>query len=284
MTIVQPTAGIVKSDRMLDTSTARSLSLWHEVLTLQVDLFRKAEVAALRSSTAWQRSRTVLEAGCGNGRYLAAVARAFDDKRYVGIDSSEGLVAIANETHACERARFGVADFLKTVGSATFDAVVMRFVVQHLSDLGTILTQAASYLKPGGSLFIIEPDVANSANTPATPAFDAMLREYAVHAAERGALRGQLGALPGLIAAEAGWSVTADHAIAIENDGPFAGTDLFRLYQGWTGLCEHQAAFEFDFAAVRVELDRWAQLKSGHSRIGLRLIEARLEREWARPN
>src|SRR3954467_3529047 len=82
-------------DRLLDTSNARGLGIWHDVLTLQVDLFVAAEIAAFGHSSAWQAAAPILEAGCSNGRYLAALSRAFPDKRYVGIDRSEELVELA---------------------------------------------------------------------------------------------------------------------------------------------------------------------------------------------
>jgi SAM-dependent methyltransferase len=268
-------AGPLPPDRLLDTANARSLAIWHDVLTLQVDLFLTEEIAALRASAAWRNAKNVLEAGCGNGRYLAALAWAFPDKTYLGIDRSEGLIALAEAEHAGVRTGFAVGDFLATAGAGSFDAVVMRFVVQHLSDLPAVLRRAATYLKPGGTVFIIEPDVQNSANTPPTPAFDAMLREYAALAAERGRLRVQLQALPALIADQAGWTVERDRPLTVTSRGPFVASELLRLYEAWTGLCEHQGSFDFDFAKVRAELERWSQLDASRSRIGLRLLEAK---------
>ena len=61
-------AHATRPDRLLDTSTSTAVALWHEVLTLQVDLFHAAEIAAFAASSAWRSSRSVLEAGCGNGR------------------------------------------------------------------------------------------------------------------------------------------------------------------------------------------------------------------------
>jgi SAM-dependent methyltransferase len=268
------------ADRLLDTSNARGLGIWHDVLTLQVDLFVRAEIAAFRRSAAWRAAGSVLEAGCGNGRYLAALSRAFPGKRYLGIDRSEGLIELAGAYRSARR-RFQVVDFLDGAGAGSFDAVIMRFVVQHLSDLGALLDRTAAYLRPGGSLFVIEPDVSNSANTPATPKFDAMLAEFARVAAGRGRLRVQLAQLPALIGEIPGWEAVRDEAISVESRGPFAGTDLLRLYRSWTDLCEQQGSFapSFDFTAVRGELDGWASRPVSRSHIGLRMLEVRRSSE-----
>jgi SAM-dependent methyltransferase len=270
------------ANRLLDTSSAQGLGIWHDVLTLQVDLFVRAEVAAFRESAAWRAAGSVLEAGCGNGRYLAELSRAFPDKRYLGIDQSDGLIELARGSGA-ERCTFRVADFLDGGTVGLFDAVIMRFVVQHLSDLARLLERTAAYLRPGGSLFIIEPDVGNSANTPATPKFDAMLAEFARIAASSGRLRVQLEQLPGLIAATPGWEMVRDEAITVRSHGPFVGGDLLRLYRSWIDLCHQQGSFpsEFDFAAARAELDQWA-VRRGESRIGLRMLEVRRAREVQR--
>jgi len=275
-TLPHPARSSRPVDRLLDTTNARGLGIWHDVLTLQVDVFVAAEIAAFGGSSAWQAAGTVLEAGCGNGRYLAALSRAFPDKRYVGIDRSEELVELAN-AYRNQRRRFEVADFLDGLEVGTFDAVIMRFVVQHLSDLGALLDRTAAYLRPGGTLFVIEPDLARSTNTPPTPRFAAMLAEYARLAADRGRLRVQLAQLPALISAMPGWEVVRDIAINVQNYGPFTGSDILRLYRSWTDLCEQQGAFAptFDFAGVRGELDRWARPNTSRSRIGLRMLEVR---------
>jgi SAM-dependent methyltransferase len=263
-------------DRLLDTSNAPGLGIWHDLLTLQVDLFVGAETTAFRKSPAWRAARRVLEAGCGNGRYLAALSSAFPAKRYLGIDRSEELIDLAR-AHRNERRSFQVGDFLAAPDVGTFDAVIMRFVVQHLSDLAALLDRTAAYLRPGGSLFVIEPDLAASGNAPATPKFEAMLGEYARIAADRGRLRVQLAQLPALIECTPGWEVVRERAISVESRGPFSGTPLLRLYHSWTALCEQQGSFAsaFDFAALRAELDGWAQHASSRSRIGLRMLEVR---------
>jgi SAM-dependent methyltransferase len=271
--LAQATPAIV--DPMLDTGSERSLGIWHDVLTLQVDHFQPAEIASLRRSPAWRSATTVLEAGSGNGRYLAGLRRAFPDKRYVGIDVSQGLADLAAERYADARLRFCVGDFLAGETIGTFDVVVMRFVVQHLADFAQVLARAAAHLNPGGSVIIIEPDLANSGNTPPTPAFAAMLDEFSRSAGARARLRVKLDTLADLIAETPGWELARQERLAVTCTGPFLGTNVDRLYRAWTGLCENQGTFAADFAAVRAELAQWSRLPGSESRVGLMMLEAR---------
>jgi SAM-dependent methyltransferase len=281
MNAVTPIAGAEPLDPLLDTTSTASLGIWHEVLTLQVELFLPHEVASLARSPAWRQAASVVEAGCGNGDYLAGLHRFFPGKRYLGLDVSGGLVGLANARHGSPGLAFAVSDFLADRPAGHCDALVMRFIIQHLSSLPEVLAQAACHLKPGGSLFVIEPDLAECANMPQTPVFEGMLAEHARHSVARGRLRALIGDLPGLIGATPDWGVERDDKLTVQASGPFTGGKLLRLYLAWVGLCETQGLFAYDFAAVRRELDDWGRSPASFSRIGLRMIEARYRPDFA---
>jgi hypothetical protein len=104
-----------------------------------------------------------------------------------------------------------------------------------------------------------------------------MLREYGAAAATRQRLRADLATLPALIAASGNWEVAPHRRMAVQNQGPFVASDVLRLYQAWTDLCEGQAALRCDFDDVRSELRSWAQSSASQSVIALQLIECRFE-------
>ena len=190
---------------ILDTSSTPALRRWDELLGLQVDAFFSHELEFLYTFAPWQRAASVLDAGCGNGCYLARLHRSFPDKRYVGIDLSPSLIERAKARWQGDGIEFAVDDFFALHEPQAFDLIVMRFIVQHLEDFGAILDQAARTLRPGGGLFIIEPDLIHSVNVPETPVFETLFRAFEKQSAENGRLRARLDDLPDLIAEAPGW-------------------------------------------------------------------------------
>jgi 2-polyprenyl-3-methyl-5-hydroxy-6-metoxy-1,4-benzoquinol methylase len=99
----------------------------------------------------------VLDAGCGTGRYAAALAR----RGFVveGIDVSPKLVAYGNEHNILDshQVNLSVGD-LRTAGSAeSFDAVVCRGVLNDLledAERQAALDRLALVVRPGGVLVL----------------------------------------------------------------------------------------------------------------------------------
>ncbi len=61
---------------------------WSSLLEHQVALLCTTEFDWLLHSAAWQNSKSVVDVGCGNGDYLAALQSRFPAKSYVGTDTS----------------------------------------------------------------------------------------------------------------------------------------------------------------------------------------------------
>ena len=101
----------------------------------------------------------VLEVGCGAG--YAVEYAAFELGRYVGIDHSEELVAIASERHRRTNVEFhaGRIQDLDEVGS--FDCVFVIGVLHHLEDVPAALDRMFGALRPGGWLAVNEPQPGN---------------------------------------------------------------------------------------------------------------------------
>ncbi len=98
----------------------------------------------------WQEKR-VLDLGCAGG----FMAEALDDRgaAVTGIDPADDAIAAAR-AHAAAMGRairydVGVGESLP-YADAAFDAVVCVDVLEHVSDLRTVLSEIARVLAPGG--------------------------------------------------------------------------------------------------------------------------------------
>jgi 2-polyprenyl-3-methyl-5-hydroxy-6-metoxy-1,4-benzoquinol methylase len=125
---------------------------------------RKFErVVALITSTL--PAESLLDAGCGDGRFLAAVARSsLRPPQLVGIDISERILETAEKMVALESAD---AQFVRAnleqlpFASATFERILCVQVVEHLLDPSAGVKELVRVLRCGGRL-VVSTDSADS--------------------------------------------------------------------------------------------------------------------------
>jgi SAM-dependent methyltransferase len=91
----------------------------------------------------------VLDLGCGAG---VPIARALSERHSVtGVDTSQSMLDLARA--AVPDARFIHSDIMNVeLGSSSFDAVVLLFVLFHLprDEHGEVFRRVWSWLRPGG--------------------------------------------------------------------------------------------------------------------------------------
>ncbi|WP_283419478.1 class I SAM-dependent methyltransferase [Sphingopyxis sp. Geo48] len=106
---------------------------------------------------------SVLEIGCGTGRNLIAVGKAWPGAQLFGIDISEAML----ETARGSMAKAGVTatlsqgdacdfDAQALFGRATFDRVFISYALSMIPDWKAALVQAASCVAPGGRLEVVD--------------------------------------------------------------------------------------------------------------------------------
>jgi S-adenosylmethionine-diacylgycerolhomoserine-N-methlytransferase len=108
---------------------------------------------------------TVLEIGCGTGRNLVHAAGRYPDARFFGIDVSTEMLTSAISAIS----RRGMADRIRVAhgdgtrfdpqnlfGIASFDHVMIPYSLSMIADWRCVLQAAASRLRPGGQLHVVD--------------------------------------------------------------------------------------------------------------------------------
>lgn len=126
---------------------------------------------------------SVLEIGCGTGRNLIRIARAYPHARCYGLDVSEEMLATARQQVAkaglsgritLKQADATSFDPQTLFGRADFDRVVVSYALSMIPPWRAVLARALSRLAPGGSLHIV--DFGDQAHLPAP--FKALLNRW----------------------------------------------------------------------------------------------------------
>jgi ubiquinone/menaquinone biosynthesis C-methylase UbiE len=141
----------VPTSEQYEALVAKLTRIWDDLL-----IFRIKE--ELGSS---ERTGAVLDVGMGTGIILRYMARdnAFDGFHFTGIDYFDDMVETATERVAAEglsdriTCAFGDANLLD-YPSESFDVVISRATIHHLSDPTEALKEKYRVLKPGGFAII----------------------------------------------------------------------------------------------------------------------------------
>jgi SAM-dependent methyltransferase len=97
-----------------------------------------------------------LDAGCGDGRHLAAIAAAgYRPARVVGVDISERILETARATAAELKPELIRANLeALPLEDGAFDLVLCTQVIEHLLDAEAGMRELARVLRPGGTLIL----------------------------------------------------------------------------------------------------------------------------------
>jgi len=104
----------------------------------------------------WVEGASLLDVGCGNGRYLDLM-RALGWSRVVGVDTSASAVRAAREQLGIEAHCGDVRDVGLPDGS--FHAVSISHTLEHVDDPAAVLAEIRRATKPGGRIAIVVPNV-----------------------------------------------------------------------------------------------------------------------------
>ncbi len=95
--------------------------------------------------------RSVLDAGCGYGGVLAALAERHPLGAALGVDLDMDMIRAGSGR--CPRGvSLEAGDFL-SLDAGRFDIILLRDVLEHIVDVEAALAKAAALLNPGGTVF-----------------------------------------------------------------------------------------------------------------------------------
>jgi SAM-dependent methyltransferase len=115
----------------------------------QIDLVaRVLDLAGLTGS------ETVTEVGCGNGPYLAGLARRGHHGKLLGADLSPGMLAITRS--AVPRARVLVADAQRLpLAAGAADVTLAPHMLYHVPDRAAAAAEFRRVTRPGGQVLVV---------------------------------------------------------------------------------------------------------------------------------
>jgi len=132
---------------------------WNLFRKEQIDSFNGTTLSADRfwAETGWQkeeiRSKWVLDAGCGAGRFLDAAAST--GAELVGIDISSAIDAAKKNLEGRENVHFVQASIYELpFAEGTFEYAYCIGVIQHTPDPKQSLRSIAAVVAPGGKLAV----------------------------------------------------------------------------------------------------------------------------------
>ena len=102
--------------------------------------------------------RRVVDLGCGTGRLLEALLPRLAGAELVGIDPSQGMIAVARTRFAAEprvRLEVATADHLP-LADASVDVATTTMSFHHWEEQGTALREVVRVLAPGGRFLLAD--------------------------------------------------------------------------------------------------------------------------------
>jgi SAM-dependent methyltransferase len=114
----------------------------------------------------WKDGGSLLDVGCGSGRYLDLM-RALGWRTF-GVDISQEAVAVAQEALGVDARAGDLAQMVLPADS--FDAVSLSHTLEHVADPSALLAEVKRVTKPGGRIAILVPNMRSMMSR--------LLREY----------------------------------------------------------------------------------------------------------
>lgn len=127
----------------------------------EYDVFERVRVRTIREIFGRLKAKqfsptSILDYGCGEGRYIGEMTRIFPAARLAGCDISEVGLTIAKGDNPQAELHV-MADETIPCADNHFDLVISIEVLEHVQDVGKAVLEIGRVLKPGGLAVITTP-------------------------------------------------------------------------------------------------------------------------------
>lgn len=141
--------------RLINCSTQE---VWDSLLEGQANFFFDYEIKYLTEKTSWDKIKSIIDIGTGNGVYLSKLAAYSPDKIFKGLEKRLSYVEKSSEKYTSANITFNIGDaeVFNTSLEGTADLVLFRAVLQYLKNPIAALENAFKYLTRDGNLVIID--------------------------------------------------------------------------------------------------------------------------------
>lgn len=141
----------------MDTKPIDYYEHWHASRKSDAPMLDREDVHLALLSEIVLPDDVILDAGCGNGRFLKMMRDSFPDARLVGADYSRAEVAAAVASgFEVEQANF---ESELPFADGEFSVVNLAQVIEHLRDPDRLLEEINRILRPGGNLVLSTPNL-----------------------------------------------------------------------------------------------------------------------------
>lgn len=139
-----------------DVSIKTAYNNWAATYDLDRNLTRDLDRVVTRKILAHRRCRSILEIGCGTEKNTILLAEI--GERVLALDFSQAMINRAKERLPLDHVTFAVADLTCSwpCDDQSIDLIVCNLVLEHISDLSFIFSEALRALVAGGEFFICE--------------------------------------------------------------------------------------------------------------------------------
>jgi malonyl-CoA O-methyltransferase len=136
--------------------TKQAYAQWASTYDSDRNRTRDLDEIVTREILGGLRFQSILEIGCGTGKNTSLFAQIGEQVR--ALDFSEQMIAQARGKTSARHVEFTVADITQhwPVDDASIDLISCNLVLEHISNLTFVFSEAARVLIPGGRFFVSE--------------------------------------------------------------------------------------------------------------------------------